>query len=130
MSWNSGAERLYGYAASEIIGGPVSILESAYRPAERPAILERLKRGEPVPHFETVHVRKNGTPVEVSLTISPIRETNGRVIGSSTLSQDISPRKQEEKDRLALIQDLAEALARTRQNKQADAYFAGCTELG
>jgi PAS domain S-box-containing protein len=113
VSWNSSAERLYGYTASEIMGESASILESAYRPADQSAILEKLKAGEWVPHFETVHVRKNGTPVEVSLTISPIKEPRGRVIGASTLAQDISLQKHEENDRLALIQDLVAALART-----------------
>jgi len=111
VSWNAGAERLYGYTASEIMGESASILESAYRPAERPVLLERLKSGQWVPQFETVHLRKNGTPVEVSLTISPIKEPRGRLIGASTLAQDITLRKQEENSRLELIQDLASALA-------------------
>jgi hypothetical protein len=84
-----------------------------YRPAEQPALLEQLKSGQWVPQFETVHVRKNGTPVEVSLTISPIKEPRGRLIGASTLAQDITLLKQEENARLELIQELAAALAAT-----------------
>jgi len=112
VSWNSGAEKLYGYTASQIMGESASVLESSYRPAEHPKILEKIKQGEWVPHFETVHLRKNGTPVDVSLTVSPIKEPRGRVIGASTVAQDISRFKQEENERLALIQDLATALAR------------------
>jgi PAS domain S-box-containing protein len=114
ISWNTGAQKLYGYSASEILGGPATILESDYRPAERGVILKSLMRGDSVPHFETVHLRKDGTPVEVALTVSPVRENKGRVIGASTLAQDISPRKQEENDRLALIRDLSQALAQLR----------------
>jgi len=125
VSWNTGAERLYGYTASQIMGESASILESAYRPTDQSAILEQLKNGQWVPHFETVHMRKNGTPVEVSLTISPIKEPRGRVIGASTLAQDISLRKQEENTRLELIQDLAEALAHSAtQAAQTSARFS------
>ena len=113
VSWNTGAERLYGYTASEIMGESARILESPYRPSAQPAILQSLQRDERVPRFETVHMRKNGTPVEVSLTVSPIKEPGGRVIGASTLACDISQRKQEEGERLALIQELAAALAQT-----------------
>jgi PAS domain S-box-containing protein len=111
VSWNSGAQRLYGYAASEIIGGPTTVLESEYRPMERPMILHCLKHGETVPQFETVHLRKNGSAVEVSLKISPVKEEEGKVIGVSMLAQDISPRRQEENDRLTLIRDLSAALS-------------------
>lgn len=118
VSWNRGAERLYGYTASEILGESARKLESPYRPAEQPLILERLKREGRVPRFETVHVRKNGTPIEVSVTVSPIKEPRGRIIGVSTLAQDISMRKQEENDRLALIQDLAAALAENQSKAE------------
>ncbi|HTL54736.1 MAG TPA: PAS domain S-box protein [Candidatus Limnocylindrales bacterium] len=122
VSWNAGAQRLYGYTASEIMGQSASILESPYRPTEQAGILERLKREEQVPRFETVHLRKNGTAVEVSITVSPIKEPRGRIIGVSTLARDISQRKREEGDRLTLIQDLASALARTAaQDEEAPA---------
>ncbi|HVV73313.1 MAG TPA: PAS domain S-box protein, partial [Verrucomicrobiae bacterium] len=74
LSWNSGAERLYGYSALEMVGRSVSTLIPPYRPNELPEILDRLGRGESVENFETVRVRKDGTPVEVSETLSPIRE--------------------------------------------------------
>src|SRR5438034_4784506 len=90
VSWNAGAERLFGYTASEIMGGPVSLLVPPYRPAEQPGILDQLKRGKEVAHYETVRRHKNGTSVEVSLTISPIREPRGRVIGASTVAHDLT----------------------------------------
>ena len=89
VTWNKGAERLYGYTASEILGGPAAILESPHQPARRSAILQRLRCGEPVARFEAVHLRKNKSAVHVSLTISPVKESQGRVIGTSTVAQDI-----------------------------------------
>ena len=73
-SWNRGAERLYGYTAEEIVGQPLSVLVPPDHPDELPAIMERIKRGERIEHFETVRVRKDGSRVDVSLTISPVRE--------------------------------------------------------
>jgi PAS domain S-box-containing protein len=113
VSWNAGAERLFGYTASEIMGGPVSLLVPSYRPAERPGILDQLKRGYEVAHYETVRQHKNGTPVEVSLTISPIRDLRGGIIGASTVAHDLTRRKEEENERLGLIQELTAALAQT-----------------
>jgi PAS domain S-box-containing protein len=111
VSWNGGAERLYGYTASEIIGDSVSVLVPTYRPSEQPEILQKVTSGQQVAHFETVRMRKNGTAVQVSLTVSPVREARGRIIGASTVAQDMTRRKQEESDRLGLIQDLSAALA-------------------
>jgi PAS domain S-box-containing protein len=110
VSWNAGAERVYGYTADEMIGRSVSILIPSYRPEELPGILEKIARGEGVDDFETVRLRKDGTPVEVSLTISPIRDANGHLVGASTVTRDIRRRKQEENERLSLIKDLTSAL--------------------
>jgi len=118
-SWNAGAERLYGYTASEIVGQSISKLIPSYRPQELPEILEKTARGEHVDHFETVRLHKDGRPLEVSLTISPILDSSGRVIGASTVARDISLRKQEENERLALIQDLTSALARANRLKES-----------
>ncbi len=111
VSWNAGAERLYGYRAEEIIGRPISILFPPYRPEELPDILDRIRRGERIERLDTVRLRKDGTAVEVSVTISPIRDGKGRVIGASSVARDISGRKLEESERLALIQELTDALA-------------------
>ena len=110
VSWNAGAERMYGYAADEMIGHSVSILIPSYRPNELPGILEKITRGEGVDDFETVRLRKDGMPVEVSVTISPIRDGTGQVIGASAVARDITRRKEEENERLSLIQDLTSAL--------------------
>ena len=111
VSWNPGAERIYGYSAAEMIGRSVSVLIPSYRPEELPEIYETIRRGEGVDGLETVRIRKDGTPVEVSLTISPIKDADGRAVGASTVARDITPRKQEENERLGLIKDLTSALA-------------------
>jgi PAS domain S-box-containing protein len=95
-SWNNGAERLFGYTAQEAIGRPITMLIPPDRQHEEPEILARLKRGESVNHFETVRLRKNRSPLEISLTISPIKDATGRVIGASKIARDITERKQAE----------------------------------
>jgi PAS domain S-box-containing protein len=111
VSWNLGAERLYGYSAVEMVGQPIFRIIPPYRPAELPEILEKIEQGHAVDGFETVRIRKDGTAVEVSLTISPIKDAGGRVVGASTVARDITRRKEEENERLGLIQDLTAALA-------------------
>ena len=118
LSWNAGAERLYGYGASEMIGRSVSLLIPAYRPDELHEMMEKLSRGERVEAFETVRIRKDGSAVEVSLTISPIKDASGRIIGASSVAGDITLRKQQENERLGLIQELTAALA--GKNDQAE----------
>jgi PAS domain S-box-containing protein len=110
VSWNAGAERMYRYTADEMIGRSVSILIPSYRPEELPGIFEKIMRGEGVEGLETVRLRKDGTPVEVSLTISPIRDATGQIVGASSVARDITRRKQEENERLDLIKDLTSAL--------------------
>jgi PAS domain S-box-containing protein len=114
MSWNAGAERLYGYSADEMIGRSIADLCPRYRPEELFEIMERIKQGEQVEQLETVRLHKNGTPLEVSVVISPIKNAEGRIIGASSVSRDISQRKQEENERLALIQELTAALSHPR----------------
>ncbi|HLJ59219.1 MAG TPA: PAS domain S-box protein [bacterium] len=97
LSWNTGAERLYGYAPHEILGRPVSVLVPPEQPNEIPALMARLKRGERIEGYETVRVKKNGSRVDVSLTISPVKDALGRIIGASTIARDISHTKQIEK---------------------------------
>ncbi len=114
VSWNAGAERLYGYSALEMIGRSISVVLPRYRPEELPELLERIRRGERVEDYETVRIRKDGKAIEVSLTISPIKDNQARVIGASTVARDITRRKQEENERLALIQELTAALTHAR----------------
>jgi diguanylate cyclase (GGDEF)-like protein/PAS domain S-box-containing protein len=93
LSWNSGAEHLYGYAASEAIGRSVGMLVPPDRPRELPLILERVREGERLEHFETERVRKDGSRVSVSLSVSPIRDSAGRITGSSAIARNITDRK-------------------------------------
>ena len=91
-SWNRSAERLFGYTATEMIGRPISLLIPREREHEGPQILERIKRGERVEHFETFRLRKDGVLVPISLTVSPIYDHSGRIVGASKISRDISQR--------------------------------------
>jgi PAS domain S-box-containing protein len=113
ISWNAGAERLYGYSAAESAGKPLSALYSPHRPEELADHLERVREGKAISCHETVHCRQNGHQVEVAVSLSPIKDGGGAVIGASLVAQDISQRKQEEKERLDLIQELTSALSRT-----------------
>ncbi len=92
-TWNQGAERLFGYKAEEVIGKPITIIIPPDHADEEPAILERIKSGEPVEPFQTVRRRKDGTLVNVSLAVSPIRDAHGRIIGASKIARDITAEK-------------------------------------
>jgi PAS domain S-box-containing protein len=92
-SWNKGAERLFGYTADEVTGRSITLIIPRDRLHEEETILERLKQGLPIEHFETTRVRKDGTTVEVSLTVSPMKDASGRVIGASKTARDITDRK-------------------------------------
>jgi PAS domain S-box-containing protein len=96
LSWNPGAARMFGYTAEEAIGRPVSILIPRGREDEEPAILERVRRGERIDHYETVRQRKDGSRLTISLTVSPIRDDHGRIIGASKIARDITDRKRAE----------------------------------
>jgi PAS domain S-box-containing protein len=91
-SWNPAAERLYGYTAGEVIGQPISLLIPPDRPDELPAILERLRRGARIDHYETERVAKDGRRVHVSLSISPVTGGDGRIIGAATIARDVTER--------------------------------------
>ena len=96
QTWNAGAERLFGYSAAEAIGQPITLLIPPERQDEEPALLERLRRGERIEHFETVRVAKDGRRIDISLTVSPIRNADGKIIGASKVARDITQRKQAE----------------------------------
>jgi PAS domain S-box-containing protein len=97
-SWNQAAERLFGYAAEEAVGQNILLIIPPGRRDEERAIIERLTRGEQVDHFETVRVRKDGSLVDVALTISPMKDAEGRIVGASKLARDITERKRAEED--------------------------------
>jgi PAS domain S-box-containing protein len=91
--WNNGAEQMYGYTAQEMIGQPISVLCPKDRSDEIPAILERIRHGERVEYFESVRVTKNGRRLHVSVSVSPIHDAEGRVVGASAIARDISVQK-------------------------------------
>jgi len=128
-SWNTGAQRLYGYAPQEMIGRPVSILVPAFRSYDLPEIYDQLKRGQPLEPFETVRLRKDGKAIDVSLTVSPIRDRDGRVMGASTVARDITQRKAEEQERLRLIQELTDALTQVKTLSGLLPICASCKKI-
>src|SRR5882672_77161 len=92
ISWNAGAERMFGYSAVEMLGQPITRLLSPERPDEEEAIRDEVKQGE-TRHFETLRIRRDGLPIDVSLTVSPIKNTRGEIIGVSSIARDITERK-------------------------------------
>ena len=98
LSWNAGAEQIYGYTAAEVLGKSLALLFPPDRADELPRLLGRLKRGERIAHYETVRVRKDGEKIDVSLTISPITDAQGRIVGASTIARDVTDRKREEQE--------------------------------
>ncbi|HXT63849.1 MAG TPA: PAS domain S-box protein [Pyrinomonadaceae bacterium] len=119
-SWNPAAERLYGYKAEEVIGKSVTILIPPEWPDEEPSILKRLRRGERIDHYETVRVAKNGSRLDVSLTVSPIRDASGKIIGASKIARDITEQKKAQNE-------IARLLAAERAARQ-DAEVASRTK--
>ena len=108
-SWNKGAERLFGYAAEEAIGQNITLIIPPERRDEERTIVEQLTRGERVDHFETVRMRKDGSLLDVSLTISPMKDASGRVVGASKLARNITERKRAEEALRQAQTDLAHA---------------------
>jgi PAS domain S-box-containing protein len=104
QSWNQGAERIFGYNAQEMIGRAINVIIPPDRQEEEPRILERLKRGDRVDHFETVRIRKDGRLIDVSVTISPIKDGSGRVVAASKIARDITALKRAIKERDQLLQ--------------------------
>jgi PAS domain S-box-containing protein len=109
-SWNRGAEKIFGYSAAEMVGQPMLKLFPQERLAEEPDILVRIRRGESVEHYETVRVPKDGRQIDVSVTISPVRDGSGVIVGASTIARDITESKQAE----ARLARHAEELAKSR----------------
>ncbi len=113
VSWNTGAQKIYGYTEAEAVGKPISMLVPPELPDEENKILETLKSGDRIEHFETVRVTKTGKRINVSLTISPIKDSTGRTVGISGIARDITERKHAEEalraseERLRLAQQAA-----------------------
>jgi len=110
-SWNHGAEQLFGYRDSEIIGKPITLLIPPDRHDEEAVILPRIRRGKRIEHYETVRRRKDGSLLDISLSVSPIKDAQGRIIGASKIARDITRRKQIE----AALHEAKEALAKSNE---------------
>jgi PAS domain S-box-containing protein len=119
-SWNKGAERLFGYSSAEMLGQPISVLAPPDRAGEMAAIMERIKRGERVENFESIRRGKDGRLVNVSLTVSPILDASGKIIGASKIARDITERALAEQ----AIAQQADRLARSNANLQQFSYAA------
>ncbi len=105
-SWNKGAERLFGYTAAETIGKSVTMLIPDERQDEEPEILGRIRRGERTDHYETVRRRKDGSLVDISLTVSAIRNRDGKIIGASKIARDITERRRTEEQQQLLLREM------------------------
>lgn len=122
-TWNRGAERLFGYAAAEAIGQPVTIIIPEERLGEEPVILQRIRGGERVDHFETVRRRKDGSRVQVSLTVSPVKDRKGVIVGASKIARDITAQKLAEakvRDSERALQELLAAIPAAIYTTDAD----------
>ncbi|HVU39039.1 MAG TPA: PAS domain S-box protein, partial [Opitutales bacterium] len=134
-NWNHAAEQMFGYTAAEVLGQPITLLLPPNRLAEEARIIEKIRAGERVPHFETVRRRKNGTHVEVWLTVSPIRDASGRVVGASKIVRDITRRKNTEQALnlfRALIDESDDAfeIVDPATARFLDVNEKGCADLG
>ena len=114
LSWNFGAEKTYGYSADEMIGLRISVIAPPVSAGEIPQIFEKIKQGERMNRYETIRVKKGGTPIDISLTISPIKNSSGEIIGVSAIERDITAQKKVEFEHKRLIDELQEAAAKIK----------------
>ena len=131
-SWNRGAERVFGYTAEEAIGKPVTMLIPPDHTDEEPSILARLRAGERIDHYETVRVRKDGTHIDISLTVSPIRGTDGRIVGASKVARDITARKRAEETRRllsAIVETSDDAIMSATTDLKIASWNAGAEKM-
>lgn len=119
LSWNHGAERLYGYSAAEAIGRKVTMLLPSDRTTEEVEIIDKISRGLAVAPHETVRLHKNGTRLDVQLTVSPVRDGNGRIIGASKSAHDISDRKKSEQLQRAILGEMKHRIKNVLATVQA-----------
>ncbi|MBE9605651.1 PAS domain S-box protein [Acetobacteraceae bacterium H6797] len=105
-TWNKGAERLFGYSAAEAVGRSVTMLIPPDMPDEEPSILARIRRGEAISHYETTRRRKDGSLVEISLSVSPVRDAWGVIVGASKIARDITDRRRAEEGQRLLMREM------------------------
>src|SRR5262249_8460 len=110
-SWNRSAERLFGYTAEEVIGKSVTILIPQERQNEEPVILARMRPGERIDHYETVPQRNDGSLIEIAITVSPVKNAQGKIIGASKIARDITERKRRD-NHIAILAREAEHRAK------------------
>ena len=124
-SWNKGAERIFGYLAEEAVGQHITLIIPEGRREEETDIIQRLRRGERIEHYETVRVRKDGTRVDISLTISPLKDDDGRIVGASKIARDITERKLVEQTlaERALLLDLSNDAIMVRDEADRVTYW-------
>ncbi len=124
-SWNHGAEKIFGYSAAEAIGQHITFIIPPERHSEEDDVLAQIRRGEKVDHFETIRQTKDGRKVEISLTVSPVRDARGRIVGASKVARDITIRKQADIERQRLMGE-AEAARRNAEeaNRLKDDFLA------
>jgi PAS domain S-box-containing protein len=118
-SWNRGAERVFGYTAEEVVGKSVTILIPADRMNEEPEILARIRGGEHIDHYDTVRRRKDGTLIDVSLTVSPLKNADGRIIGASKIARDITERKRAQEQQRLVVKEMQHRIKNTLATIQA-----------
>lgn len=105
-SWNHGAQRLYGYSGEEVIGKPVTVLIPPERQSEVTTILEKIRNGQSIDHYETVRRCKDGTLVDISLSVSPVKDAHGRIIGASKIARDITERRRAQDQQRMLLREM------------------------
>jgi PAS domain S-box-containing protein len=129
-TWNKGAERVFGYTAEEAVGQHITLIIPPDRRSEEVMILDKLRKGERIEHFETIRLHKNGTSLDISVTISPAKDAAGRVVGASKVARDITPQKQieramrdsEERFR-SIVETTPECVKRKRQDRPRRVHY-------
>ena len=129
LSWNAAAERLYGYTAAEAIGKSIGILIPSTLREEFDLLLDKVRRGERISHFETVRQTRDGRTITVSLAVSPVHDSTGQLVGASTIARDISERKLAEAERERLVHDLQAALANVKTLRGLLPICASCKKI-
>jgi len=124
-SWNRAAQAMFGWTAAEAVGQRITLIIPRERWHEEDEVLARVRKGESIDHFDTVRVRKNGERIDVSLTVSPVKDARGRIIGASKIARDVSDRKRAEAERTKLLQTVQQAREEAEElNRSKDQFLA------
>jgi PAS domain S-box-containing protein len=124
-SWNRAAQAMFGWTAAEAVGQRITLIIPRERWPEEDEVLARVRKGESIDHFDTVRVRKNGERIDVSLTVSPVKDARGRIIGASKIARDVSERKRAEAERTKLLQTVQQAREEAEElNRSKDQFLA------